>query len=345
MPIVFALADDLTGALETGAKFAGRGVASVVTMRAEGAGDFPVVVIDTESRNLSPAEAAAAVSAAAGGGARIVFKKTDSTLRGNIAAELGALVKAYPGSPIAYIGAYPAMGRTVKDGRLLVHGVPVHETPFAVDTMNPIADSSIAHLLGRGLPCVVHDGETDADVERAVAEALADPNCRVIAGPASVAGTLAAQLELPRRPVPAWPRIARCLVVNGSRQEMSQRQIAWAEERGYASSSPSAAWRILRPGEGTGLTPLALAAETGRRVGEFLTASEVDAMMVFGGDTAYGILKALGCPPLEPMGEVVTGVPVARVAGQKLIMITKAGGFGDEGVVGQVRDILDGNRR
>jgi uncharacterized protein YgbK (DUF1537 family) len=332
MPIVLALADDLTGALEAGAKFAGRGVRSAVTTRVGVGGNYPVLSVDTESRHLRPEEAAATVRAAVLAGVRILYKKTDSTLRGNIAAELGALAEVHPGSRIAYVPAYPAMGRTVRNGRLLVHGVPVHQTSFAADSLNPVPDNSIARLLGDDLPCDIHDGETDADVAQAVASALADPRCRVIAGPASVAEALAAQLDLPRRPVEAWPRVERCLIVSGSQHEISVRQIEWATEHGCASPEPAAEWRILPGG-------------TGRVVRDLLAASVVDGLMVFGGDTAFGILEALGRPLLEPIGEVVAGVPVSHVAGRKLVLISKAGGFGDEGVVGQVKDTLNGNRR
>src|SRR5947209_7900967 len=143
MTDILALADDLTGALEVGAKFAAHGIPSVVTTQVEAAPEYPVVVIDTETRHVSEAEAAAAMQVAVGAGARLVYKKTDSTLRGNIAAELRALA-ANLHSRIAYIPAYPALGRTVKNGHLYVHGIPVHQSPTAHDILNPVADSSIA---------------------------------------------------------------------------------------------------------------------------------------------------------------------------------------------------------
>ena len=87
--------------------------------------------------------------------------------------------------------------------------------------------------------------------------------------------------------------------------------------------------------------PLEIAAQTARLVRDSLMASGAQALMVFGGDTAFGILKALGCPLLEPLGEVITGVPVSRVVGRNLHLITKAGGFGDEQLICRVRHILD----
>src|SRR5271165_5976312 len=90
---ILALADDLTGALETGAKFAGQGLGARVTteIAMSRAPEVPVLVIDTETRHLPAGEAAGVVRHATKAALRfapwLVYKKTDSTLRGNIAAE------------------------------------------------------------------------------------------------------------------------------------------------------------------------------------------------------------------------------------------------------------------
>ena len=98
MTRVLAIADDLTGALEVGALFAAAGMRSVVT--ADYADDFddPVIVIDTETRHSLPGEAESIVESRAGGWSSLVYKKTDSTLRGNIGSELRALHRLYGGT-------------------------------------------------------------------------------------------------------------------------------------------------------------------------------------------------------------------------------------------------------
>ena len=108
---VLALADDLTGALETGAKFAARGIETLVAA----AGACRVLAVNTESRHLAASEAAGLVArAVAANPARLIYKKTDSTLRGNIGAELGALLEVHPDSPLIYVPAYPELGRVVE---------------------------------------------------------------------------------------------------------------------------------------------------------------------------------------------------------------------------------------
>src|SRR5437867_11180604 len=144
---VLAIADDLTGALEVGAHFAARGIEASVTTSTRR--ERPaVLVIDTETRHLAPDAAAGRIhSVAAGNSSRLIYKKTDSTLRGNIGAELGALLALYPDSPLIYAPAYPAMGRTVRRGCLHVNGSPAHLTAFAGDPLNPVIDSDIARVL------------------------------------------------------------------------------------------------------------------------------------------------------------------------------------------------------
>jgi Sugar-binding N-terminal domain len=64
---ILSIADDLTGALEAGAKFAGRGLGACVTTKiaVSGPPDVPVLVIDTETRHLAAEKARAVVRDAA----------------------------------------------------------------------------------------------------------------------------------------------------------------------------------------------------------------------------------------------------------------------------------------
>jgi uncharacterized protein YgbK (DUF1537 family) len=355
---VLGLADDLTGALEVGAKFAACGIHTTVTAwggHNEEAGH--VRVIDTETRHLPHPEAAQRITTAtADSAARLIYKKTDSTLRGNIGAELGALLSAFPESPLIYAPAYPAMGRFVKGGHLYIHGAMAHETVFAKDMLNPVSDSDIARVLRsqtqapvfsirvagvRNLdPGAIYlcDGESDSDIE-VIARLLTSSATRwLAAGPAAFAEAIARRLDLPRTSMLPWPPARSCLVINGSRHELSARQVCHAKKLGWpqtelrASASGLREWIIL---DASG------DAETmGVIVRDVLSRMNLDALCIFGGDTAYGILKAIGNPPLRPLGEIVPGVPLSRVTGRDLILITKAGGFGPLDVLPAIRRAL-----
>jgi uncharacterized protein YgbK (DUF1537 family) len=78
---------------------------------------------------------------------RTVYKKIDSTLRGNIGTELRAVMEEVACRKAIVAPAFPAVGRTTTAGILLVNGVPVAETQFASDPISPVKESSIPRLL------------------------------------------------------------------------------------------------------------------------------------------------------------------------------------------------------
>jgi len=114
--------------------------------------DADAIIVDTDSRSLPKEEAYGKVKEAAeyvrSCGADIVYKKIDSTMRGNIGAELDAVYDVFLPDFVVFAPAYPKYGRIVKDGHLILDGKPLHETEFSNDPKTPIADSSIPRLIG-----------------------------------------------------------------------------------------------------------------------------------------------------------------------------------------------------
>jgi uncharacterized protein YgbK (DUF1537 family) len=131
------LADDLTGAADCAIAFARRGrEAAVIWGDAAIVGpDQPAVLsYDADSRNLSAEDAArrhARLLARPLEPDRILFKKIDSTLRGQPAAETAtaiAALKTRAGSGFGVCApAFPATGRTTVGGRVRVNGRPLEE--------------------------------------------------------------------------------------------------------------------------------------------------------------------------------------------------------------------------
>jgi D-threonate/D-erythronate kinase len=132
------LADDLTGAADCAIAFARQGIASAV-----GWGDLPLAAAgqrpavfsyDADSRGLTASQAAdkhRAALAALLDRDSILFKKIDSTLRGQPAAETVAAIEALrarSGSAFGILApAFPATGRTTEQGHILVDGKPLEE--------------------------------------------------------------------------------------------------------------------------------------------------------------------------------------------------------------------------
>jgi len=154
---LLVVADDLTGAADTGHEFAARGHDTVVVGHE---GDPPdaaptVLVIDTDSRETGAATAAERVRAAAGRPAAGVYKKLDSTLRGNVVAELDALVAARGLDACVVAPAFPATGRITAGGYHLVDGTPVDGADVAAGPAAP-ASAHLPSLLEPSEHPVVH---------------------------------------------------------------------------------------------------------------------------------------------------------------------------------------------
>ncbi|MEO8131753.1 MAG: nucleotide-binding domain containing protein, partial [Bryobacteraceae bacterium] len=200
------------------------------------------------------------------------------------------------------------------------------ERSFAHDPLNPISDS----LVPTGAYC-----EVEEDVCAAARRVLEMPPPSLAAGTGALAGELAEHMEIPRNKTAVLPEIRSCLIMNGSLHDASARQIE-------KFSDPD--WTVMQWTPQAGQSPIDIADENGRRIREMLNHESFQAVLVCGGDTVYGMLKAVGFPPIRPIGEVVPGVPLSRVCldGRELYLITKAGGFGEIDILTRIRKKLNG---
>ena len=137
MLLLLILADDFTGALDTGVQFAACGIPTRVVVGEQvdlAASDAAVLVVDTETRHLPAAEAYAVIAKltrdAMSAGVFSIYKKTDSALRGNIGAELSALLKTSGERRLPFLPAFPQIDRVTRDGVHYISGVPVTERPL-----------------------------------------------------------------------------------------------------------------------------------------------------------------------------------------------------------------------
>jgi uncharacterized protein YgbK (DUF1537 family) len=256
------IADDLTGAADTGVQLARAGYRTAVAFRGAPvppAEDLDAVALDTDSRAMPAGFAAKRVVEAAHAvrDALIVYKKLDSTLRGPVAAELAAALEATGRERAVVAPAFPAAGRTTVKGVQLVRGVPVHETEAKNDPRTPVREGHLPTLLGASFPsvgslsvedladpaavsreldgskCVVADATRDEDLE-ALVRAVADPSEVLWAGSAGLALALANVYPGPHAgTTPASPApVRRVLVVVGSLSGVARGQLRSLSE-GY----------------------------------------------------------------------------------------------------------------
>jgi uncharacterized protein YgbK (DUF1537 family) len=140
------VADDLTGAADCAIAFARRGLAASVAWGVAPSEDA-VLAIDADSRRLSPPLAAGrhrTLLEAHHADGTALYKKIDSTLRGQPAAELAETVRflrAQGRGALAVVApAFPATGRTTEQGHIRVNGLALEQTSlWARDHSYPTA--------------------------------------------------------------------------------------------------------------------------------------------------------------------------------------------------------------
>ncbi|MBI5689843.1 MAG: four-carbon acid sugar kinase family protein [Verrucomicrobia bacterium] len=355
----YFLADDLSGALDAAGAFhhAGRRVRITLQDDAWEATEDAVVGVTTETRNATAAAAAARVARALARGqaqgARLLYKKIDSTLRGAVAAELAAVREALPGARVLFCPANPAVGRTVQGGRLLVHGRPVHETEFAHDPVCPVRESDLRRLLGSaGAGDVTFpDAANDADLAEAVRQQVAQGGAWVAVGSGALARPVAS-LGASRRtapettgakPPPDGPILFCCGSAHPANREqagtLSQARRVPVHTIALGDPDPAVAATIASLRETGGASVLV---ETNRHasdrvlqllantVPEILARSGAARLFVTGGETAYAICRALGVSTLDYEAELEPGMSLSRaqLPGSSLLLVNKPGGFG-----------------
>ena len=259
---VIVIADDLTGANVNAAMLAAQGFSAATCTSGdlwepEHFKHFDVVSVNTGSRQLPPDTAREltrqAMKTARDTGARILSKRIDSTLRGNLGSEIeGALDVLPPETLVILCPAFPASGRLAAGGHLIVDGLPLERTSAARDPVNPITTSHILklftaqsslptaltplevvlrgekaieahlrHLHEGGCRVVVCDALTDEDIT-ALAKAAAALPVPVLAadpGPFTTALALACLGQAPRQ------MENRVLVVVGSVMDIVRHQL------------------------------------------------------------------------------------------------------------------------
>lgn len=244
---VLVIADDFTGANDAGSGLAQAGALVHVLFGTKAplpddAAD--VLVISTDSRAVSASQAAERVAQvvqhfAAQLQQGWLFKKIDSTLRGNVGAETAAALHT-SGKRLALVApAVPRLGRTTREGKVWINQRLLTDTEFASDPKTPILSPRVLEqmqidgteidlptlrsdrldaVLAAAHGVVVVDAENEADLARLITAAARLAEKPLLVGAAGLSDALGAALSVrPSRPV---------LAVVGSMSSSAQQQIA-----------------------------------------------------------------------------------------------------------------------
>ena len=357
------IADDLTGACDAGVEFAARGFSCVVSLDGDGKDFADVLVISTETRTSSAAESRSAVREACerlvSDGARVVFKKIDSLMRGNCRAEIDAAMEALHLKRAFVTPAFPEMDRRVARGWLSVGDDPSQ----SVFLPSVLGESDVRCLgatrpypnLSRESGLFIVDASTREELSAFARHYQDHLPESLMAGSAGLAAEIAGLLTAGRTETQSiFIRPARPLLfIAGSSHPNTLAQLAFLQERRNVPRIPLIpGWeRSARPLLGAGKdTILELDAESDSAfelagIAELAAEKLAAAMVLTGGFTARIVCEALGARAIRLWRSLLPGVPIGGIVGgiaDGFPVITKSGGFGKPDLLDSVMQSLPG---
>lgn len=380
------LADDLTGACDAGVQFARQGFSSVLYLGNEDAAcelEADLLIRSSNSRSDPPQVASERVL---GLGERfqqenrsLLYKKIDSTLKGNLAVEICAAMKICKVSLAIVAPAFPAMGRILEDGFLRGTGGAVVQEVHLPSLLGEQGAGNVAHVgidvlrggvsvIDRNLRSgmsgepriVVFDTRTQEHLSLIAQAAMSLEERPLLVGSAGLSAEVAAILaKAYKRKVQVAPRTAGAAAAKrsvvmfiGSNNPVTLAQVE------YLSSHRLVNCLSFAEGFG-GLVHSAIKAQrhlvvtVGRDEDENVVAAfasrifEMGCAGLFfsGGDTAHMICRAIDVRGIRLENEILPGVPWGKIVGgpaDGLPVAMKAGGFGKKQALVAVADFLAG---
>ena len=253
---LLVIADDFTGALDTGVQFAASGAETRVVTNIEydfirTGREVQVLVLVAETRHVKWEEAYRMVygiaKRACESGIPYLYKKTDSALRGNIGSELKAVLDAAGKHTFHFLPAFPRMNRVTRNGIHYIDGSPVHESVFGKDPFEPVTCSYIPDMMREEVPVtvvesmdgwerqngvMVYDASTDEELMSIGSFLKEKGELGLTAGCAGFAAVLPQLLGLSGKRRERISLDKKFLVACGSVNPITVRQLDYAERAG-----------------------------------------------------------------------------------------------------------------
>lgn len=379
------IADDLTGASDTGALFAGKGFSTTVVLdrTQKPSRTTEVIVVTTDSRNDRAAEARNKVREACrffkASNIRLLYKKIDSTMKGNIRAEMDEVMKWQKLFQAVICPAFPDQGRIVRKGVLHVHGQSTVNLAACLrcrgiqahlSVAAPISISKVGKALGQSRRFVLADAETDRDLARLVDGVWPRLSGLLLSGSAGLARHVADVLRKNSKRIPfSGSKCARSrrsqltgapLIFTGSGHSITEQQIETLIRDRKAFVHSFREWNHgdiqIRLDKGQPVVmrlPVhrqadELIAQLLRAVDGLIESASLTEIVIVGGDTGSLVMRWLGALAIELQGEIAPGIPWGILIGGKAdgtTLCTKAGGFGETTSLIRVVDFLRNRRR
>ena len=347
-------ADDITGAAEiAGIAFSkGRQVSLVCGCGCDTATNG-TTVIATDTRSMSEAEAVAEtkriaklhkrdgslteVKATSSSAFCVIFKKTDSALRGHVVAELSALMEATGYKRAVYLPANPSKGRIIKNGVYYINGKPIHETDFSFDPEFPAKTSVLRERFPdaeeKGI--VMPDACSEEDIRNIIAQYNDEET--LFAGAADLFSALLSPQVNPLTSHPSPLTSKDTLILCGSTQSKALKlgiPVAPMPLEIYDGSSDLSLWDTEAYAKsGSLILTIPHTHRTGKEVAVHLRSvmaemacqlvgeQQPDHLIIEGGATAWATLQALGWKDFQIVRQIAPGVVQMRATNGTLVTL------------------------
>jgi D-threonate/D-erythronate kinase len=340
------IADDLTGACDAAVHFAKRGYRTTASVSMEAPVDVSVAAVNADTRNLHPEQATQRMQEAAAilpiHSTRLVFKKIDSTLRGQAGREVAAAAMAFDCDAVIFTPAFPALGRVVRSGYLCVNGERLIEMSGwlhaqGVSEGAHVGPNGVVRAIVDGVRFVSLDAESDRDLDAIVEETLSLQKRILWAGSGGLASALARAMPSGHVRTPPTQRSTGPVLfcIGSDHPATLEQQTRLLAERPVKSvcATNAAADEVaasLSHGEHV-LLRIPRGAVSADMLRGLVVNSPAAAVMLSGGDTASAVCDAVGARFIELDGEIAPGIPRGVLRGGSLdgrAVVTKSGGFG-----------------
>ena len=344
---MIVIADDITGAAEiAGIAFSkGRQVSLVCGCGCDTATNG-TTVIATDTRSMSEAEAVAETRRIISHSSFpfliphssfLIFKKTDSALRGHVVAELSALMEATGYKRAVYLPANPSKGRIIKNGVYYINGKPIHETDFSFDPEFPAKTSVLRERFPdaeeKGI--VMPDACSEEDIRNIIAQYNDEET--LFAGAADLFSALLSPQVNPLTSHPSPLTSKDTLILCGSTQSKALKlgiPVAPMPLEIYDGSSDLSLWDTEAYAKsGSLILTIPHTHRTGKEVAVHLRSvmaemacqlvgeQQPDHLIIEGGATAWATLQALGWKDFQIVRQIAPGVVQMRATNGTLVTL------------------------
>lgn len=348
------IADDITGAAEIA------GIAHCQGQRVQLVCSCPVdcgiasvngtTVIATDTRSMSESEAIIETHRITSHLSPLtphLFKKTDSTLRGHVVAELSALMEDTGFQRAVYLPANPSKGRTIKNGvyyikevrgeKQEVRDVPISETAFSYDPEFPAKTSFLRERFpnAESKDIIMPDAENEEDIRRVIAKY--NDGKTIFAGAADLFSALLSPQVNPLTSHPSPLTSKDTLILCGSTQSKALKlgiPVAPMPLEIYDGSSDLSLWDTEAYAKsGSLILTIPHTHRTGKEVAVHLRSvmaemacqlvgeQQPDHLIIEGGATAWATLQALGWKDFQIVRQIAPGVVQMRATNGTLVTL------------------------